>query len=175
MDAPDYFRIFGLEPRLSIDLPDLERLFYQLSREVHPDRFQRATAAAREKSLEATTTLNDAYRTLRDSVKRAEYLLKVRGFEPAEPRQAPPDLLEEVFELNETLEEARAGAADARQRLDAARTRFNGLLAQADADLDELAQSYDSGDTSALAGIRRVLDRRRYISNLLAQVESETA
>lgn len=175
MDAPDYFRIFGLEPRLSIDLPDLERLFYKLSREVHPDRFQRSTAAEREKSLDASTTLNDAYRTLRDPVKRAEHLLRIRGFEPAGPRQAPPDLLEEVFELNELLEEARADAPGARNRLEAARTRFTGLRAEADAGLDQLSERYDTGDASALADVRRLLDRRRYISNLLAQVESETA
>ena len=62
MSAPDYFQVFGLAPKLALDLADLEQRFYRLSRESHPDRFQRGTPAERERSLDASATLNDAYR-----------------------------------------------------------------------------------------------------------------
>ena len=95
MSAPDYFQFFGLEPRLGIDLGDLERRFYRLSRELHPDRFTRGTHAEQERSLEASAVLNDAYRTLRDPIARAEYLLKRLELAADSPQAepAPPELL----------------------------------------------------------------------------------
>jgi molecular chaperone HscB len=172
METPDYFQFFGLAPKLALDSADLQARFYRLSRELHPDRFQRATPAERERSLEASAILNDAYRTLRDPVARAEYLLKLRGM-AADSKQAPPELLEEVFALNEALEELRGGEAHARSQIEAARGRFLALRQETDERIEALSRRWDEGDTEALSGIRAVLNRRRYITNLLAQVESE--
>jgi len=160
MSAPDYFQFFGTEPKLSLDLADLEQRFYRLSRELHPDRFTRAAPAERERSLEASAILNDAYRTLRDPIARAEYVLKRLGLE-ADSKQVPPELLEEVFALNEALEEGNAG------QLEAGRARFQALRAQADAELQDLFAKFDAGDSAAARQIRAVLNKRRYISNLL--------
>jgi molecular chaperone HscB len=172
MDAPDYFHFFGLDPRLSLDLADLENTFHRLSRQLHPDRHAQATPAERELSLEASAILNDAYRTLRDPVARAEYLLKQQGFEQS--KQAPAELLDEVFELNMALEELRGGDASLRPQLDAARERFLALLQETDAGLEILFAAYDHSPVpSALGEIRAALDRRKYISNLVQQVESE--
>jgi molecular chaperone HscB len=174
MDAPDYFHFFGLDARLSLDLADLENRFHRLSRQLHPDRHARATPAQRERSLEASAILNDAYRTLRDPVARAEYLLKRQGFEQS--KQAPAELLDEVFELNLTLEELRAGDASLRPQLDAARERFLALLKGIDAGLERLFTAYDHFPAPAALGeIRAALNRRKYISNLVQQVESELA
>jgi molecular chaperone HscB len=159
----DYFHFFGLEPKLALDADDLRARFYRLSREVHPDRFQRATPAEQERSLDASAFLNDAYRTLRDPVARAEYVLKRQGLD-AGSNQAPPELLEEVFALNEAIEEADQA------QLEAGRARFQTLLADADAELQNLFAKFDAGDAAAPVQIRAVLNRRRYISNLLAQV-----
>lgn len=160
MSAPDYFRFVGLEPKLMLDLGDLEQRFYRLSRELHPDRFQRATPAERERSLEASAILNDAYRTLRDPIARAEYILKRQGL-AAESKQVPPELLEEVFALNEALEKQNVA------QLEAGRSRFETLRAQADAELQTLFARFDAGDPAAPGQIRAVLNRRRYITNLL--------
>jgi molecular chaperone HscB len=165
MHAPDYFQFFGLEPKLALDAGELQARFYRLSRELHPDRFQRATPAGRDRSVEASAFLNDAYRTLRDPVARAEYVLRRRGLD-AGSNQAPPELLEEVFALNEALEDAN------RPQLEAGRLRFQALLASADAELQDLFARFDRGDPAAPAKIRAVLNRRRYISNLLTQVET---
>ncbi len=160
MSAPDYFQFFGIEPKLSLDLADLEQRFYRLSRELHPDRFTRAAPAERERSLEASAILNDAYRTLRDPIARAEYVLKRLGPE-ADSKPVPPELLEEVFAWNEALEEGNQA------QLEAGRARFQALRAQADAELQDLFARFDAGDSAAARQIRAVLNKRRYISNLL--------
>jgi molecular chaperone HscB len=120
----DYFTFFGLPRKLNVDIAQLEREFYELSRKLHPDLSARADKREQEWSLEQSSLLNDAYRTLKDPIKRTEYLLRLEGVELEEQSKAatekarstgeikkqvvPPDLLEEVFELNMQLEELRA-------------------------------------------------------------------
>ena len=105
----DYFAFFGLPRKLTIDLADLEQRFHSLSWKLHPDNFVRASEDERQLSLDRSSQLNDAYRTLRDPVGRVEYLLGLAGMrkEGQKKQQAPPELLEEVFELNESLDELR--------------------------------------------------------------------
>src|ERR1700736_5734027 len=107
----DYFSFFGLPRRIGVDGSDLERRFRALSRQFHPDYFYNATPAERRASLERSSYLNDAYRTLRSPIARIEYLLKLEGFAPKGPEEAskevPGALLEEVFALNEELDEIR--------------------------------------------------------------------
>jgi molecular chaperone HscB len=105
--SKNFFQFFGLEQKLGVDLEALQKRFYELSRQWHPDRFGRKSPAEQAEALEATAILNDGYRTLKDPVKRAEYLLKEEGFPIGEQRSkdVPPELLEEVFELNMALEE----------------------------------------------------------------------
>ena len=113
----DYFAFLGVPRKLNLDLADLEQRFRALSRQFHPDYFYNATPAERRASLERSSYLNDAYRTLRQPVARIEYLLELEGVDrrrtsgqPATRRtgqQVPPALLEEVFALNEELDEVR--------------------------------------------------------------------
>src|SRR5882762_3190650 len=119
----DYFRFFGLPRKMNIDIPALEKDFYALSRKLHPDLSARASSQEQQWSLEQSSLLNDAYRTLKDPIKRTQYLLKLEGVELEEQSKSateqarstgevkkqivPPDLLEEVFELNMQLEELR--------------------------------------------------------------------
>jgi molecular chaperone HscB len=173
----DYFRAFGLAPKLSLDAAGLQKRFYELSRKLHPDRFAGKPRAEQDAALEASSVLNDAYRVLRDPVSRAEYLLKQEGFDIGEQRSkdVPPELLEEVFELNMALEELRHGDEDARGPLEQARARFIEMRDGIDGELAALFAVYDAGDREALAKIRAVLNRRRYIRNLVNEVEKELA
>ena len=174
----DYYRFFGLERRLDIDTKELEKLFYNLSRKLHPDRYFRAAPEERRYSLEATAILNDAYRTLKDPLARAEYVLKEEGFDIGEQKSkdVPPELLEEVFELNLTLEELRGGEFSARPQLEAAHQKFLAMRGEVDTELGQLFQEYDRApQRSILARIRSVLNRRRYIRNLVNEVEKELA
>src|SRR5690242_8995837 len=141
----NYYDFFGLEHRLDLDLRDLEKRFYALSREHHPDRFTLKSREEQQRALDATAILNDAYRTLRDPLARAEYLLKENGFDIGEQgsKNVPPELLDEVFELNMALEELRGGDDTARPALEDARNKFLGMRGQIDTELQAKFAEYD--------------------------------
>jgi molecular chaperone HscB len=122
-EPADYFTFFGLPRKLDLDISILEKDFYQLSRKLHPDVNAHAGSQEQEWSLQQSSMLNDAYRTLKDPIKRTQYLLQLEGVELEEQSKSateearstgqpkkqivPPNLLEEVFELNMQLEELR--------------------------------------------------------------------
>lgn len=171
-----YFDLFEMEERLAIDVADLQKRFYELSRKLHPDLYTRKSEQERENSVEATAVLNDGYRTLRDPVKRAEYVLKSHGFDIGEQRSkdVPAELLEEVFELNMALEEIRGGDDSVRPQLEEARGRFTSMLSEIDRELAVEFERYDeTRERDVLAKIRGILNRRRYIQNLVNEVEKE--
>jgi molecular chaperone HscB len=189
----DYFTFFGLRRRLRLDVKDLEQRFRALSRLFHPDYFHNATAAERLASLERSSYLNDAFRTLRDPMARLEYLLKLEGFTPKESHDAttkvPQGLLEEVFELNEELEAIQdmraegASAAEISLRLGEARRPIEANLARHEDQLDALMSTHDAlletGDTEgrhlALTELRTRLLERTYLMNLLSTVRREAS
>ena len=177
--SQDYFIFFGLERKLQIDGGALQQRFYELSKQWHPDRFTRRPAEEQNQALEATSILNDGYRTLKDPVKRAEYLLAQEGFPIGEQRSknVPPELLEEVFELNMLLEELRTGDDSQKPQLAQARENFVTMLDGVDRQLETLFARHDAAapesETAkqALHEIRGVLNRRRYIENLIRDVD----
>ena len=189
----DFFTVFGLAPRLNIELPSLEKEFHRLSRRLHPDRFARAEQNEKEWSLADTALLNDAYRTLKDPITRTEYLLKLHGAEIGEEHagkdrrsgemgasRVPADLLEEVFDLNMQLEEMhaahRAGDVDhdLEKSLTQAKGKFEGLRDAVDQDLRAQWNAWDHGDETVRQASQKtmvaLLDRRRYLSNLVRDV-----
>jgi molecular chaperone HscB len=181
----DYFSFLGMPRKLNLDAGELERRFRTLSRQFHPDFFYNATPAERRASLERSSYLNDAYRTLRDPVARLQYLLQIEGLAAAGPaeatKQVPPALLEEVFALNEELDEIRdlrAGGAPAEQwqaRLAAARKPIDAKRADHEAQLQELAARWDAGGgPGVLEALRDRFLERSYIHNLLEGIERES-
>jgi len=188
----DYFSFFGLPRRLGLDSRDLEQRFRDLSRKFHPDYFYNAPPAERLASLERSSYLNDAYRTLRHPAARIEHLLAVEGLPPATSDQdgakVPPALLEEVFALNEELDEIRelreSGGDEAalRTRLDVARTPIEHKRDEHERRIQELGDRWDSeADSPAaerlatLEALREQLLERKYIDNLLATIDREAA
>jgi len=186
----DYFALFEMPRKLSIDRDSLEKKFLQLSWKLHPDNFVKATERERELSLEQSSQLNDAYRVLRDPVALVEYLLEIEGTrkEGEHKQQAPPELLEEVFELNESLDELRETKAaggelgSLKQRLEAAEKSFQEKLAEADGDLQLAAREWDvaldagtdnSVQAKLMARMNELLNRRSYIRNLVVNVQKE--
>lgn len=177
--SKNFYEFFGIRRSLRVDAAALQKRFYELSREWHPDRFGRKSPQEQAEALEATAILNDGYRTLRDPIRRAEYLLKEEGFPIGEQRSkdVPPELLEEVFELNMMLEELKEGDESARPQLVSARENFVGLRDAVDAELERLFTKYDAAEEhsetskQALHEIRGVLNRRRYIENLIREVD----
>jgi molecular chaperone HscB len=186
----DYFSVFGLPRKLSIDLSLLEQKFLQLSWKLHPDNFVNASEPERELSLKKSSELNDAYRALRDPLARVEYLLEIEGErkEGQTKQQAPPELLEEVFELNESLDELReakesgADLIELKGRLESAEDNFQEKLQEVDSQLQSVAKDWDAAvdagaDSAArkklFARMNELLNRRSYIRNLVANVQQE--
>ena len=196
----NYFTFFGFPRKLNLDPAELEKEFYALSRRLHPDLFAQANAEERAWSLEQSSMLNDAYRTLKDPIKRTEYLLRLEGVELEEQsKQAtekaratgelkkqvvPPGLLEEVFELNMHLEELRnqkkMGENDP-ALLEEIREAKISLEEKYDALFDELKIEWNKWDKSVDSGTaedrRKILDkmldvlnRRNYVRNLVRDV-----
>jgi len=196
----DYFMFFGLPRKLNVDTVLLEKEFYALSRRLHPDMSAQADSQEKAWSLEQSSLLNDAYRTLKDPIRRTEYLLRLEGVELEEQsKQAtekaratgelkkqvvPPDLLEEVFELNMQLEELKMqkklGEEDpalleeigkAKLSLEA---KHDALLANLKNNWTEWDQAVDSGNEQARLKIRDqmvdLLNRRNYVRNLVRDV-----
>jgi molecular chaperone HscB len=174
----DYYALLGIERKLKLSGEDLQRRFYDLSRQLHPDRFMRKQERERQYSLDASSILNDAYRALKDPVRRAQYVLSQEGFEVGEQRSkdVPPELLEEVFELNMALEEMRGGDDSARPQLETAEKNFTNMLSDVDRKLEDLFDHYDQSQSrDALSEIRGVLNRRKYIQNLVDEVHKSLA
>ena len=188
----DYFAAFALPRKLGIEVSALEQKFLQLSWKLHPDNFVNASEQERELSLQRSSELNDAYRVLRDPLARIEYLLQIAGErkEGQTKQQAPPELLEEVFELNESLDELREAResgehlAGLKSRLESAEKNFQEKLAELDTQLQSAAKDWDAAvDTNAGAAARtkifsrmnELLNRRSYIRNLAANVQKELA
>jgi molecular chaperone HscB len=162
----NYFEFLDLPRNLDLDAKDLEKRFYALSRQLHPDLHSRKSPAEREQAEESTAVLNDAYRTLRDPIARAEYLLKLEGFDIVEQttKDVPSELLEEVFELNMAIEEADV------DQLESARQRFEGMRMELDAELQQAFANWDAThNREALTTVRGLLNRRKYITNLIAK------
>jgi len=186
----DYFALFEMPRQLWIEMAGLEQKFLQLSWKLHPDNFVNASEQERELSLKRSSELNDAYRTLRDPIARVEYLLAVEGQrkEGEKKQQAPPELLEEVFELNESLDELREARAsgedlvELKSRLESAEKSFQGKLSEVDGELQATAREWDAalqGDKATrhkiMAKLNELLNRRSYIRNLVTNVTKELA
>ena len=186
----DYFALFEMPRQLWIEMSALEQKFLQLSWKLHPDNFVNATEQERELSLKRSSELNDAYRTLRDPIARVEYLLAIEGErkEGEKKQQAPPELLEEVFELNESLVELREAKASGedlaglKARLEAAEKNFQEKLHEVDGELQSAARQWDAaltGDAATrkkiMAKLNELLNRRSYIRNLVTNVAKELA
>jgi len=191
-EKSDHFALFGLQRKLWSEMPGLEQKFLQLSWKLHPDNFVNASAEEQSDSLKRSSALNDAYRVLRDPVARVEYLLQVEGArkEGEQKQQAPPELLEEVFELNESLDElrdAKASGADLetlKSKLELAETGFQQKLLEVDQELFAAAKQWDAAiDVNAADSNRdaikirlnELLNRRSYIRNLVNSVAKELA
>lgn len=196
----NYFSFFGLPRKLNLDVPRLERDFYELSRKLHPDLNARADQREQEWSLEQSSLLNDAYRTLKDPIKRTQYLLRLEGVEVEEQSKTatekarasgeakkqivPPDLLEEVFELNMQLEELRmnkkmgeddpALVKDLETHKSQFEKKYEELAEELKGHWNQWDQAVDrdnnEGRHAALNRMLDLLNRRSYIRNLVRNV-----
>jgi molecular chaperone HscB len=107
----NHFQLFGLKPAFAVDSEALERTYREIQSRVHPDRFAHAGDAERRASMQWTSRVNEAYRTLRSPVARAKHVLELNGIDAGfETNTAmPPEFLMQQMEVREGLEAAQAG------------------------------------------------------------------
>ncbi len=204
-EPTDYFSFFGLPRKLNLDLAALEREYYRLSRKLHPDLFANAAVQQQSWSLQRSSQLNDAYRTLREPIARTEYLLKLEGVQLEEQSQratqqaratgeqkkvVPPELLEEVFELNMQLEELRMNRKmgdrdeDLEKQLAEQESTFELKLHESDAELGQLWNEWDAlppreepaagkepVQKQVIDRMVALLNKRSYLRNLVRDVK----
>jgi molecular chaperone HscB len=183
----DYFTCLGLPRRLTIDLNGLEAKFYELSRAFHPDFYQNKSETEQAISLGNAATLNTAYRTLRDPIQRAEYLLDLEAGSVKDIRTSPPsDLFEEILELQETVEAYRASDRESetgrqllaqlvaeRHALDRRKQDMEHQLQQIFTDWDALQDRGEAGGQARaerdglLKQMREILSNRTYVKNIV--------
>lgn len=175
----NYFEVFDLPRLLNIDPKALEKKFHALSRKHHPDYFSTAPIEQRELAVRMTALLNDAYRTLRHPVRRVEYLLNLEGYKP-DGSKAPKSFLMDVFELNEQIEEAKAGRASEEQKT-ALRNEIERRAAQFDAEIRKASDEWDrlardgreeTQMKNQLMRMNEILSEASYIHNLKEELEA---
>lgn len=183
----DYFTCFGFPRRLTIDPGKLEAKFYELSRAFHPDFYQNKSETEQTISLGNSATLNSAYRTLRDPIQRAEYLLDLEAGAVKEIRNSPPaDLFEEILELQDTLNEYRGADRSSgtgqqlRAKLQAEQRTLEQRKQDMETSLQQLFTDWDrlqeQGDATSqarserdrlLKQMREILSNRTYVKSIV--------
>ena len=191
----DYFTCLGFPRRLTLDPQKLEAKFYELSRTFHPDFYQTKSSAEQTISLSNAAVLNTAYRTLRDPIQRAEYLLALETGSVKDIRTSPPaDLFEEILELQDTLEEYRAtdhGSDQGhrlratlqaeQQALERRKEEMESQLRRLFAEWDKLQEAGEATSAAraerdrVLKQMRDLLSHRTYISNIVNDLTATIA
>lgn len=164
-----HFDPFGLAPGWELDPGQLEAKYRALSLQLHPDRFAQAPPKERRLSLEHTSALNEAYRTLKDPVRRAFYLLRLQGVNledeaAAERARMPMDFLEEVMELREALDTARA-----KKDADRVQEMAADVQRKKKACMEQAVVALKAAETQKAA---HALGRVRYYERFLEEVEA---
>lgn len=167
--ADDDFALFDLPRGFDVDTSALRRRFFDLNRQIHPDARSGATEEEQAAGMLAAARLNEAYETLRDPIRRAEYLLLSSGGKTAaQDKRVPQEILNQSLMLREEIDEARASGDTA--TLAAIRQNISQQLQAADARIADLARRVCSSATDAdRDALRLELNSLKYLSNLLAQ------
>ena len=192
----DYFVFFKLPRLLNIDAQELERTYYELSRTFHPDFYSTKDESEKTISLGNSAFLNSAYRTLKDPIQRAEYLIRLEAGAVKDIRSNPPaDLFEEILELQEDLESFRGLPSDGdstertelHQKLQREREHLEDRQAEMEKALQVKYQEWDQLQTTnadpseardqknaVLRGMQEILSNRTYICNMANELLETT-
>jgi Fe-S protein assembly co-chaperone hscB len=163
-----YFTLFQLEPQFDIDTDSLEQNYRTLAARFHPDRFASASAFEQKQAVMMSSTVNEAYRTLKNPTDRAAYLLRQQGIDADAPEHTSfaPEFLMQQMEWRETLAEARGGQDQT--ALTALDKEISGAQQELWWDLREAFRRQQYEDAAQLVRQGRFLDKlKKEISNLL--------
>jgi molecular chaperone HscB len=168
----NHFELFGLPARFDVDLAQLDTRYRELQREVHPDRFAAAPDAERRVSMQLATRVNEAYQTLKSPLKRAVYILQLRGVDPKlETNTAmPSEFLMEQISWRERIE-AGSEEPEALLRLQAGlRDESRKIYETLHGQLDERRDDEAASQTARMLMFYEKLDEE--IGDKLAELET---
>jgi len=180
LSSPTHFDRLGLRRRYAVDAAELERAYLARSRKLHPDYHQQAAGSEQRASMELTAALNDAYATLKQPFRRAEYLLALEGGPTAaEHKEIAPAFLEEMLDLRMEIEELREAGNPESPGLKAMEERLVQREKALQAEVARRFEQYegllatDSGRQGVLVQIRQALNAARYIQGLLRDLRAD--
>lgn len=169
--AQDFFTLFGLAPSFHLDPIALETSYHDLQTRVHPDRYAHLPDADKRVSMQWATRINEAYRTLKNPLTRAQYLLMLNGVDTATESNTamPPEFLMEQMEWREAVQEARAAEdiAELDKLLARLRHQHAGVVDEIERDIDR-AHDYHA----AAGALRRLMFLEKLQHDILDAIES---
>lgn len=167
--ARNFFEIFDLTPGFAIDLALLTGRYRELQRLVHPDKYAQGSDQERRLAVQTAANINDAFRTLKDPVERALYLLRLNNIpvDDESARRLDPEFLMEQMELREALGEVR-GSGQAAHELTKIFAAINKLETQT---LHALTQAFADGGVAALQRANEQVQKLRFINKLRAEAD----
>lgn len=178
----NYFEVFGLPYTYELNLSVLEERYQELASELHPDFYATAPDFEQHQSEESSTLLNTAYQTLKDASSRADYLLKLLAHNHSlDERELPKGFLEEMFFLQESLEELLQ-TGDNTSELDKIRTEFKKRLKNLEKEYSTLFHNLEffhnletgiAGELDILQKIQTCLNAEKYLKRLLENSVTE--
>ncbi|MEE8170604.1 MAG: Fe-S protein assembly co-chaperone HscB [Phycisphaerae bacterium] len=165
----DDFALFGLPAAFDVDGDALRRTFLAISRRIHPDIAAAGSPNAQRAVMQLSARVNRAFETLRNPIRRAEYLLQLRGGKsPADDKRVPQDVLAGAMMLREELEEAQQSGDQA--ALDAMREQVGRQALTAEERVAELARKLAAPTDEIRDALRLQLNAMKYIINLRSQL-----
>jgi len=179
----DHFEIMGLTPRGVIDNSELEKIFHALSRQYHPDKFVAKSPTERRISEQRSAALNTAYRTLRNPLSLAEYLVARSGRKKTEDSsKVPPEFAEALFEIQEKIMDLKMAEGEERDKLVTELTEVKSGLEKERTELTsevkaclkkwdaDRAEENDKVRDELLSEIEKTLARRSYLSTMVRDI-----
>jgi molecular chaperone HscB len=170
--SKNHFELFGMPVGFVIDGRELALRYRELQKVVHPDRFAAAGEHSQRLSLQGATLVNEAFGTLKDPLKRAQYLLSLKGVDP--DRQATlndPEFLMQQMELREALDQVRE-AADPQERLAGLMNEISVMIKSS---IAQLAVQFEVDDAEHLEAVTQTIQKMQFLNKLHAEAEAVEA
>ena len=171
--SKNYFELFGVPVGFLLDAAELSARYRELQKVVHPDRYAAAGEQSQRLSLQSATMVNEAYQTLKDPLKRAQYLLTLKGMDadPAQQTLNDPAFLMQQMELREALAGLR-DKHDPQAELDALLRDIGNMIKSL---IAQLAVQFEESSPDQLQAAAQTVQKMQFLNKLHAEAEAVEA
>ena len=168
--SQNYFELFGMPTNFALDTGNLAARYRELQKVVHPDRYAMSGEHSQRLSLQHATFVNEAYQTLKDPLRRAQYLLELRDKEQVLQQATlnDPEFLMRQMELREALAEIPDAAAPD-EVLSALMAEIDALIK---AEVVRLTIQFEESSPKQLAAASQSVQKMQFLSKLRTEAEA---